>query len=134
MTIETLRSTDAGVAFVINVKGLNIYHAGDLNWWNAEGRGELYGEVYGREYKRALKPIANRHFDLGFVVLDSRMGEDGYFLGLEHFIKNIECDHIFPMHMWGDYKWIERFKGRPGIATLRDRIVDIDRENIIFEI
>ena len=134
MTIETLRSTDAGVAFVINVNGMNIYHAGDLNWWNAEGRGELYGEVYGREYKRALKTILNRHFDIGFVVLDSRMGEDGYFLGMEFFIKNIECDHIFPMHMWGDYKWIERFKGRPGIANLKDRVVDIDQENMLFEI
>ena len=134
MTIETLRSTDAGVAFVINVNDMNIYHAGDLNWWNAEGRGELYGEVYGREYKRALRPITNRHFDIGFVVLDSRMGEDGYFLGMEHFIKNIECDHIFPMHMWGEYKWIERFKSRPGIANLKDRVVDIDQENMIFEI
>ena len=134
MTIETLRSTDAGVAFVINVNGMNIYHAGDLNWWNAEGRGELYGEVYGREYKRALKTILNRHFDIGFVVLDSRMGEDGYFLGMEYFIKNIECDHIFPMHMWGDYKWIERFKGRPGIANLKDSVVDIDQENMLFEI
>ena len=134
MTIETLRSTDAGVAFVINVNDMNIYHAGDLNWWNAEGRGELYGEVYGREYKRALRPITNRHFDIGFVVLDSRMGEDGYFLGMEHFIKNIECDHIFPMHMWGEYKWIERFKSRPGIANLKDRVVDIDQENMIIEI
>ena len=103
MAIETLRSTDAGVAFVISVKGMNIYHAGDLNWWNAEGRGELYGEVYGREYKRALKSILNKHFDIGFVPLDSRMGEDGYFLGLDYFIKNIDCDNIFPMHMWDDY-------------------------------
>lgn len=134
MVIETLRSTDAGVAFIVQVNGLNIYHAGDLNWWNAEGKGELYGEVYGREYKRMLKPILNRHFDLGFVVMDARMGEDGYFLGMEYFVKNIECDHIFPMHMWGQYQWIERFKKRPGIANLRDRIIDIDRENVIFEI
>ena len=134
MEINTLRSTDAGVAFVINVLGKRIYHAGDLNWWNVEGRGELYGEVYGREYKRALKPLYNKHIDVAFVVLDPRMGEDGYYLGLDYFIKNFECDHIFPMHMWGDYKWIERFKNRPDIVTLKDRIVDIDRENMIFEI
>ena len=134
MDIETLRSTDAGVAFIINVNGMNIYHAGDLNWWNAEGRGELYGEVYGREYKRALRPLYNRHFDLAFVVLDPRMGEDGYYLGMEHFVTNVDCDHIFPMHMWGDYKWIERFKHRPAIVNLADRIVDIDQENMLFEI
>ena len=132
--IETLRSTDAGVAFVVNTNDLNIFHAGDLNWWNTEGRGELYGEVYGREFKRALRPILNRHFDLAFVVLDSRMGEDGYFLGMDYFIKNIDCDLIFPMHMWADYKWIDRFKHRPDIANLKDRVVDMDRENMIFEI
>ena len=134
MEIETLRSTDAGVAFVISVDGKNIYHAGDNNWWNAEGRGELFGEMYGRDYRRSLKPYLNRHFDLGFVVLDPRMGEDGYFLGLDYFIKNIDCDYIFPMHMWGDYGWINRFKSRPDIVGLSDRVMDIDRENMIFEI
>lgn len=134
MVIETLRSNDAGVAFCINVAGINIFHAGDLNWWNVEGRGELYGEQYGREYKRYLRPIKNRHFDVGFVVLDPRMGEDGYFLGLEYFIQNIDCEHIFPMHMWGDYKWIDRFKGRPEIANLKDRVVEITQENMLFEI
>jgi len=134
MTIETLRSTDPGVAFAINTNGMNIFHAGDLNWWNVEGRGELYGEVYGREYKRALKPIHDRYFDLAFLVLDSRMGEEGYYLGMEYFMENFECGNAFPMHMWGDYKWIERFKGRPKMVNLRDRIVDIDRENMIFEI
>ncbi len=134
MTIETLRSNEAGVAFAINCCGKNIYHAGDHNWWNVEGRGELYGEQYGREYKRYLRPIMHRKFDLAFVVLDPRMGEEGYFLGLDYFVKNFECDNIFPMHMWEDYKWIERFKKRPDIANLKERIIDIDRDNMLFEI
>lgn len=134
MTVETLRSNDVGVAFVISVGGYNIYYAGTLNWWNAEGRGELYGEQYGREYRRYLRPILNRKFDLGFVPMDARMGEDGYFLGMDYFIKHIDCDTIFPMNMWGDYKWISRFKTRPDIANLKDRLIDIERENMIFEI
>ncbi len=134
MEIETLRSTDAGVAYWVKVNGLSIYHAGDLNWWNPEGRGELYGEQYGREYRRALRPLENKHIDIAFVVLDARMGEDGYFLGMDYFIKHMECDNIFPMHMWGDYSWIDRFKSRPDIANLKEKVVDIDRENMIFEI
>ena len=62
------------------------------------------------------------------------MGEDGYYLGMDYFIKHIDCDNIFPMNMWGQYQWIDRFKTRPDIANLKDRIVDIDRENMIFEI
>ena len=134
MSVETLRSNDAGVAFVILVNGINIYFAGTLNWWNAEGRGELYGEQYGREYRRYLRPILNRKFDLGFVPMDGRMGEDGYFLGMDYFIKNIDCEIIFPMNMWQEYHWIKRFKTRPDVANLKERVVDIDRENMIFEI
>ncbi len=134
MRIETLRSNDVGVAFVISACGYNIYFAGTLNWWNAEGRGELYGEQYGREYKRFIRPIINRKFDVGFVVLDGRMGEDGYFLGMDYFIKHVDCDNIFPTNTWGQYQWIDRFKTRPDIANLKDRIIDIDRENMIFEI
>ena len=134
MVVETLRSNEAGVAFVVNTNGQSIFHAGDLNWWNVEGRGELYGEQYGREYKRALHHILNRHFDIGFVVLDTRLTEDGYFLGLDYFIKNIDCDNIFPMHMWGKYDMIERFKSRPDIVNLKDRVVDITSENMLFEI
>lgn len=134
MEIITLRSTDAGVAFVVEACGKRIYHAGDLSWWNVEGRGELYGEVYGKEYRRALRQLLNKRIDVAFVVLDPRMGEDGYFLGLDYFIKNFECDYIFPMHMWGEYQWIERFKKRPDVAMIKDRVIDIDRENMIFEI
>lgn len=132
--ILTLRSNDAGVAFSVEVDGLNFYHSGDLNWWNTEGRGELYGEQYGREYKRALHHIKNKFYNAAFVVLDPRLNEDGYFLGMDYFIKNVESLHIFPMHMWGQYEWIDRFMNRPDIANLRDRIVVMDQENMIFEI
>lgn len=134
MVIETLRSTDSGVAFFIKVGDFTVYHAGDHHWWNATGRGELYGEVYGKDYKRELKLIENRHIDLAFVVLDPRLGEDGYYLGLEYFLKNMEADNIFPMHMWGQYVWIDRFKRRPDIVNLANRIVDINRENMCFNI
>ena len=29
-----LKSTDEGVAFLVEVNGVVIYHAGDLNWWH----------------------------------------------------------------------------------------------------
>ena len=37
LRIRTLRSTDQGVAFVVEAEGKRIYHAGDLNWWHWEG-------------------------------------------------------------------------------------------------
>ena len=38
--IETLRSNDMGVAFLVKVEGKTIYHAGDLNWWHWNGEPE----------------------------------------------------------------------------------------------
>ena len=40
--IQTLPSTDEGIAFLISYQGHVIYHAGDLNWWHWEGRPEEY--------------------------------------------------------------------------------------------
>lgn len=33
LEIQTLPSTDCGVAFLVRYEGKLIYHAGDLNWW-----------------------------------------------------------------------------------------------------
>ena len=41
LKIQTLLSTDAGVAFYVNVRGVSIFHAGDLNDWKMEHVGEL---------------------------------------------------------------------------------------------
>ena len=36
IVVETLKSTDEGVAFIVSEKDGTIYHAGDLNWWHWE--------------------------------------------------------------------------------------------------
>ena len=37
--VTVLPSTDIGVSFLVSVDGFNIYHAGDLNYWNWETEG-----------------------------------------------------------------------------------------------
>ena len=106
LVVETLRSTDAGVAYLVQAEGLSIYHAGDLHWWNSGMEGELYTKTYG----------------------------DAYYLGMEYFLKNMDVDLVFPMHMWKQYDLIDRFKRRPELVGLSHKVVDIDRENIIFDL
>ena len=130
--IETLRSTDAGVAFIVNVGGELIFHAGDLHWWNI-GESELYGNKFGKEFKTEIKLMKDKVVDLAFVVLDPRLG-DGTAYGLEAFVNTVPCNHVFPMHMWQKFDIIEEAKKRPAIINFADKIVDIDRENIIFDI
>ena len=40
LKVRTLKSTDEGVAFIVEAEGLKLFHAGDLNWWHWEGEAE----------------------------------------------------------------------------------------------
>ena len=48
------------------------------------------------------------HFDAAFVPLDPRQG-DHYADGILYFLKNVDCNVIFPMHYWNDANVIKRF-------------------------
>lgn len=134
LKVKTLLSNDAGVAFIVETDGITVYHAGDLSIWNVDEDGNtVYSDIYGGGYKKQIRHLENKHIDIGFVVLDPRIGAGAY-AGLDYFVQRVDCDLIFPMHCWEDYSIIEKFKRRPQVARFKDKIVDIDRDNIIFNI
>ena len=133
LKVETLRSNEEGVAFVVEVEGLRIFHAGDLSWWNWGEEGELLGEISGRNYKRELRRLKGRHIDLAFIPLDPRLG-NGASSGIKYFLRHEICDLVFPMHLWQQYDLITELKRDPEISDLKDKIVEMDRENIVFDI
>ena len=47
-------------------------------------------------------------FDAAFVPLDPRQGNH-YADGILYFLKNVDCNVIFPMHYWNDANVIKRF-------------------------
>lgn len=108
ITVETLPSTDAGVAFVVCAEGKTIYHAGDLNWWHWEGEPDPWNPDMARDYKRFLEPLANRAIDLAMIPLDPRL-EQAEDLGLAYFLELTTVRHVLPMHQWGDFTATDRF-------------------------
>ncbi len=132
--IETLKSTDEGVAFLISSEDKVIYHAGDLHWWYWADNGEDYVRLWGQKYFDEIENISKRHIDVAFVVLDPRM-KSGYKYGLEEFMKRVpDTKVIFPMHMWGDYDIIQRYKrDNPDLPGL-DRVMEIKKEGQEFYI
>lgn len=131
MQIKTLRSTDAGVAFLVKTDGTTIYHAGDLNDWRMEGAGDIINGRMQRDYRRQLKELFGEHIDVAFVVLDPRLLEHS-FAGFDYFMKNVDADVVFPMHMWQDYSLIEEYKRKSSNIRFTERMVDITRENEEF--
>ena len=72
--IETLRSTDAGVAFYVGTKGVYIYHGGDLNDWKWEGAGDLVNGMMTSNYRGQIKRLANKKIHVAFVPADPSLG------------------------------------------------------------
>lgn len=129
--VHTLRSTDMGVAFLIQYGQDAIYHAGDLNWWawpqdTEEGARDMASRF--QEEIKYLKGICPE-IQIAFLPLDGRQREC-YSLGMGYFLQNIRTDIVFPMHFWNKYSVIRRFKeSHPDISG---NIQELCRKGQVF--
>ena len=87
LKVQTLHSTDAGVAFLVYVDDRIIYHAGDLNWWHWEEESRVYNEMMKREMivrivttlrQDALKGWISKESPVGRAVMGRKAGDRVY--------------------------------------------------------
>jgi L-ascorbate metabolism protein UlaG (beta-lactamase superfamily) len=107
--ISTLKSTDCGVAFLIRYNGYTVYHAGDLNLWMWPGESKQYNNDMKARFDREMLRLKGLTIDIAFAPLDPRQ-EEWYRLGMDALLETAEVKHVFPMHMWGKYDTIARYK------------------------
>lgn len=131
LLVKTLRSTDEGVAFLVTVRGITIYHAGDLNWWHWKEESPKYNEKMEKDYRKEIGTIEGEHIDFAFVPLDPRL-EEAYGWGIDYFMRHTDTDYVFPMHLWGGYKTIARFMQDSLSEGYRDKIMRIARRQQSF--
>lgn len=128
ITIQTLKSTDEGVAFLVMCGGKRIYHAGDLNDWRWPGEPENWNRQMKENFDKYIEPLRNMHIDAAFVPLDPRQ-EDYYCLGLDYFLSltagGNPSERIYPMHCWEDYQIIDRWLREHPDHPERERIMHI---------
>ena len=113
LRVRCFESTDEGVAFLVDVDGLKIYHAGDLHWWYWPAEPAEVNE--GRRRQNYLKQLAmigetldGGTIDLAFVVLDPRQGEAGSY-GMEEFLTHVPARRVFPIHFWENYDYVREY-------------------------
>ncbi len=106
--LETLRSTDSGVAFVLATDAGAVYHAGDLNDWTWEGEPDDDNRRMRKNYRREIDKLKGKRIDVAFVPLDPRQ-EAHYADGLLYFLSIVDAKRVYPMHYWKKYGVIERF-------------------------
>ena len=110
--IMTFRSTDLGVAFLIEDQQTLIYHAGDLNDWVWEEESDSYNRQMTADYREQIRLLSetlnHRKIDAAFVVLDPRQEKD-YDRGMMCFLENIPVKRVYPMHYWNKPEIIGTF-------------------------
>lgn len=95
--IKTFGSTDLGVSFLVSCNNLDIFHAGDLNWWYWWG--ESFEEIANAEklYKEEIAKLKGTNIDIAFFPVDPRL-EHNYRVGADYFIEQISPKILIPMH------------------------------------
>jgi L-ascorbate metabolism protein UlaG (beta-lactamase superfamily) len=131
LTLETFRSTDKGVAFLIEEGGHTFYHAGDLNWWIWTEDTKADSQNMTRAFKDEIQKLRGRNIDIAFLVLDPRQ-EEFYSLGFDFFMRNTNTSYAFPMHFWKDYSIIDKFKASDEALPYQNKIVEITEEGQTF--
>lgn len=133
LVVETLTSTDEGVAYLVYVEGITIYHGGDLNWWHWEEESKAWNRDMEARYTREINKIKGREIDLAFVPVDPRL-KDSFHLGIQYYLRNTETKTVFPMHMWGEYSVIKKLKERDDMIAYRNHIMELTKEGEVFSL
>lgn len=111
LRIQAFGSTDVGISFLIDLHGVRLFHAGDLNNWHwmeestpeevRKAEGDFLAEL------RDLRQVAPR-VDVAMFPVDARMGRD-YMRGAEQFVDSIKTAIFVPMHFGTDYAHAHAF-------------------------
>ena len=131
--ITAFKSTDQGIAFLVENSGKVLYHAGDLNDWKWTGESKAWNNDMDASYRRELEKIHNLGLvpDVAMLPLDGRQ-EEWFYLGIHEFMEIVGAKAVLPMHFWEDYDIIRRLKELDCTTDYRDKITEIRQEGQTF--
>ena len=121
LTVQTLRSTDQGSAFLVEAEGHKIFHAGDLNVWYWYDEPEEENLASEADCRREYEKLAGQPADVAFLPLDPRLREHAP-RGIALFMECAGAREIFPMHYWDRKVEAETYLKDPRLAPFADRI------------
>jgi L-ascorbate metabolism protein UlaG (beta-lactamase superfamily) len=114
--VKSYGSTDIGLSFMVYVDGINIFHAGDLNWWYWWDDTAEEIEKADRSFKEEVEKILGEKIDIAFFPVDPRL-EHNYSKGGLYFIEKLKPKYLVPMHFWGNFDVCSKFKSEAGGAS-----------------
>lgn len=130
-TIQTFKSTDDGVAFLVTLFGIAIYHAGDLNWWHWDEEPEDWNNNMAASFKREIELIKGTPIDIAFLPADTRQ-EAFSLLGATYFLEKVSVKEAFPMHFWEDYSIMDVIESEAQSNPILKKIRKIEKRGDHF--
>ena len=110
--VKAFESTDLGVSFLVDLYGVHIFHAGDLNFWHWREESTIKEiEEADERFRRAVDPIMKESIDLAFFPVDPRQGRL-FDAGANYFILSVKPRLLVPMHFWGRAEIAEEYARR----------------------
>lgn len=97
-SLESLTSTDLGVAFLVKIDGLTLYHAGDLFPWGG----------IGLEFIKYTAPLKGVHIDYAMLPLDPRFPAEARGC-IYHYLNLADISYFTPMHLWDKPDFVSAF-------------------------
>lgn len=131
ITINAFGSTDLGSSFLINVDNVNIFHSGDLNWWDWFDESREYNLEMEKNFKNEIHKIKKHNVDITFFPVDPRL-KDKFYLGGEYFINNLHPKYFIPMHFGENFEITKLFSSR--ILHLDTNIIEIRHRGETFNL
>ena len=112
VSVKAFDSTDLGVSFLVDIQGVHVFHAGDLNFWHWREESTVKEiEEADDAFRQAVEPIAREKIDLAFFPVDARQGLM-YDAGANYFIMCVKPRLLIPMHFWGRAEIAMEFASR----------------------
>lgn len=100
LRVSAFGSTDIGNSYVVEVDGLKLFHAGDLNAWmwkDESTEAEVQAAI--RDFERKVEAIRARYprLDYAMFPVDARIGCD-WWEGAWRFVRMVDVGCFIPMH------------------------------------
>lgn len=117
LKVSTFKSTDEGIALVLEVEGKSLYYAGDLNHWHWEGEPDWWNLQMAKDYRTEVEKLP-KELDLAFVPVDPRLGKS-FDLGAQELLAHSSVSLLVPMHFWGDFTVCSALQAKTATKVLQ---------------
>lgn len=110
--VKAFDSTDEGLSYLVEMDGIRIFHAGDLNnWhWREESTPREIEEAE-RDFQQVMETMRGEKVDVAFFPVDPRLGMM-FDAGPNYFAMVVKPRLMIPMHFWERAEVIREYARR----------------------